>query len=141
VNLTEQVRQAFRAEAAQWIPEVVAPSGEYGFVRRRDKRTGRPSVRVVHRKAEPEPHWSPTPADYYATEVVNLDRRLAIDLGTGWHLPLEDSLALAEFARTVAEQDDAWGQGRNPLGCCADRTMHGGPGCRWPGPAVPFRIV
>jgi hypothetical protein len=28
---------------------------------------------------------------------------------------------------------DPWGHGRNPLGCCGDRRMHGGPGCKWPG--------
>lgn len=35
--------------------------------------------------------------------------------------------------RLIVEPHDPWGEGRNPLGCCADRTMHGGPDCRWPG--------
>lgn len=83
-------------------PAVVGPSGVYGFreVEPCSWETGR-VVQIVERTNGVS--WIPTPARYYAKDIVRWGDRagLAIDSGQGWYLPDEDVVPWVAFARTV----------------------------------------
>lgn len=90
------------------VPDEIGPSGIYGW-RVVDPvmpyETEGPVVQVV--EATNGKQWIATPARYYASQMVALTGRLAIDQGMGWHLPTEDTPALAAFARRVLAESEA----------------------------------
>lgn len=79
-------------------PEVVAPSGVYGF--RRIKNIGGPVVQVVESTSG---RWLGTPASYYAADVARwpAGQVVAVD-GSHWRLSAEDSAAFRAYAQSVA---------------------------------------
>jgi hypothetical protein len=113
LDLVETERQDRWAavEDARWSPELVAPSGNYGFRTEESHWTpGAIVVRVVQLIGERRgvrAHWSATPAHYRATDVDSFPdgTELAIDHGAGWVLTAEDTAALAAFARDYTTQE------------------------------------
>lgn len=100
-------------EIAEWLaeesrrctPDVVAPSGRYGF-QVVDPivplPAPRPVVAVVQLITEGTgDYWAGTPAHYYAEDLAARPPAvaLAIDYGAGWSLSVTDTAALVEYAR------------------------------------------
>lgn len=97
-------------EPAPWAPEVVAPSGRYGYrqVEPFGYERDLPVVMVVQRFADGS--WGPTPARYYAdTAAAVTAPRLLIDCGAGWELSEADTTGLVAYAaeRAPAPEDEA----------------------------------
>lgn len=95
------------------LPDGVGPSGLYGWrmAPRMSWETEGPVVQVVERTGGA---WLATPARYYAPTVAAMDpaRRLVIDGGQAWAVPLEDMPGLVAFGqlltRLVARVDAAY---------------------------------
>jgi hypothetical protein len=81
-------------------PEVVAPSGVYGF--RQIKNIGGPVVQVVENTSGRG--WLGTPASYYAADVARWPAGYILSVYGSWRLSAEDSAAFLAYARTVAGQ-------------------------------------
>lgn len=107
------------------VPQVVGPSGVYGFreVEPMSWEGGR-VVQVV--ESTNHKQWIATPARYYARDIAQGIEGLAIDYGMGWHLPAEDVRPLVEFARAVLG-DEACVHCGQPL---VDHDRHDEARCR-----------
>lgn len=88
---------------SRWNPEVVAPSGKYGFavpsITMKWEQPGAIIQVVQNIKGE----WHPTPARYNLSTIAQMDGKapLAIDYGQAWSLTLEDTKAFIAFAKSM----------------------------------------
>lgn len=79
-------------------PEIVFPSGKYGATAHPRVRFGdlsRPVVQVVEQFPG---YWRGTPGSWFAEDAAEFTGRASIQ-GNDWCLSVEDTAALAQFAR------------------------------------------